>query len=74
MNGNYEWNKQYSRQRAQDRYREASLYRQAKQQNIAKPSHGYFRGWLASLLTLLHKASDVNWAIVTRQVRQNWLQ
>jgi len=52
MNGNYEWNKQFTRQKTQQRYREAELYRQARQQPRAarEQAKGYLHVWFGKII------------------------
>ena len=75
MNGNYEWNKQFSRQRTQQRYREADLYRQARQQQPVKqaPETGDLGVILHKFILLVHKARARARAIMIQPLRRTWL-
>ena len=55
MNGNYEWNKQYARQKAQQLRQEAEFRRQARQNHPAVDgqSESHVSSMLASLLPAL---------------------
>jgi hypothetical protein len=73
MNGNYEWNKQLSRQRTQQRYREAELHRQARQQQPVKqaPETGDLGVMLGRIILLVHKARAR--VIMIQPLRRTWL-
>jgi hypothetical protein len=57
MNGNYEWNKQFTRQKTQQRYREAELYRQARQQPRAtrEQAKGYVHVLFGKIILFVPK-------------------
>ena len=56
MNGNYEWNKQLTHQRTQQRYREAELHRQVKQQqSLQGQARPDLRAIMGTVISLVHK-------------------
>jgi hypothetical protein len=72
MNGNYEWNKQYARQRAQQRYREADLHRQARQNKAGPgPIMNYWRAIPAKIAHFVYRAKGLKWGIMVRRTRQS---
>ena len=75
MNGNYEWNKQLSHQRTQQRYREAELYRQAKQQQPVEQASetGGLGVMLDKILLFVQKARAQARAIMIQPLRRTWL-
>ena len=68
MNGNYEWNKQFTSEQVQARYREANLHRQAKQQEGRMQKDGMFAGLFSSIITWLPKVANLSWTVVARRV------
>jgi hypothetical protein len=64
-----------SRQRTQQRYREADIYRLAKQQQPLKQAQadGYLYLLPGKAIPLVHKARVLAQAIMIQSLRQTWL-